>query len=219
MSPGRHVRTRLYFTSESHVHSLLSVFRYGGLLDVRCGLNTHFLSASLAPLHHCDPPSFLSAVCVLSRGKTNHCRCGWFQEEKDWQWKQATDYLSAVTELNYMTQIVIMLYEDNDKVGRRAPQSCRSSRRLSSACFTSLCCVQEPTSEERFHVELHFSPGVKGCEDEENVPLGFGFRPASSEVRQLPVVVLGSCDPLCFLSQSDTFWLLNCFSLCCSQRL
>ncbi|XP_041795800.1 inositol hexakisphosphate and diphosphoinositol-pentakisphosphate kinase 1 isoform X2 [Chelmon rostratus] len=108
MSPGRHVRTRLYFTSESHVHSLLSIFRYGGLLD----------------------------------------------EKKDWQWKQAMDYLSAVTELNYMTQIVIMLYEDNDK---------------------------EPSSEERFHVELHFSPGVKGCEDEENVPLGFGFRPASSE--------------------------------------
>ncbi|XP_036962413.1 inositol hexakisphosphate and diphosphoinositol-pentakisphosphate kinase 2 isoform X6 [Acanthopagrus latus] len=108
MSPGRHVRTRLYFTSESHVHSLLSIFRYGGLLD----------------------------------------------EEKDWQWKQAMDYLSAVSELNYMTQIVIMLYEDNDK---------------------------EPSSEERFHVELHFSPGVKGCEDEENVPLGYGFRPASSE--------------------------------------
>ncbi|XP_034031819.1 inositol hexakisphosphate and diphosphoinositol-pentakisphosphate kinase 1 isoform X5 [Thalassophryne amazonica] len=108
MSPGRHVRTRLYFTSESHVHSLLNVFRYGGLLD----------------------------------------------EEKDQQWKQAMDYLSAVTELNYMTQIVIMLYEDNNK---------------------------DPSSEERFHVELHFSPGVKGCEDEENVPLGFGFRPASSE--------------------------------------
>uniref|UniRef100_A0A4W6FWQ9 Inositol hexakisphosphate and diphosphoinositol-pentakisphosphate kinase n=1 Tax=Lates calcarifer TaxID=8187 RepID=A0A4W6FWQ9_LATCA len=98
MSPGRHVRTRLYFTSESHVHSLLSVFRYGGLLD----------------------------------------------EEKDQQWKQAMDYLSAVTELNYMTQIVIMLYEDNNK--------------------------QDPSSEE-----------LKGCEDEENVPLGFGFRPASSE--------------------------------------
>ncbi|XP_033491040.1 inositol hexakisphosphate and diphosphoinositol-pentakisphosphate kinase 2 isoform X6 [Epinephelus lanceolatus] len=108
MSPGRHVRTRLYFTSESHVHSLLSVFRYGGLLD----------------------------------------------EEKDQQWKQAMDYLSAVTELNYMTQIVIMLYEDNNK---------------------------DPSSEERFHVELHFSPGVKVSEDEENVPLGFGFRPASSE--------------------------------------
>ena len=41
---------------------------------------------------------------------------------------------------------------------------------------------QDPSSEERFHVELHFSPGVKGCEEEENVPMGFGFRPASSEV-------------------------------------
>ncbi|XP_036400275.1 inositol hexakisphosphate and diphosphoinositol-pentakisphosphate kinase 2-like isoform X3 [Megalops cyprinoides] len=111
MSPGRHVRTRLYFTSESHVHSLLSIFRYGGLLD----------------------------------------------EEKDQQWKRAMDYLSAVTELNYMTQIVIMLYEDNNK---------------------------DPSSEERFHVELHFSPGVKGCEDEENAPMGFGFRPASAENEQ-----------------------------------
>ncbi|KAM3877188.1 inositol hexakisphosphate and diphosphoinositol-pentakisphosphate kinase 2 [Diretmus argenteus] len=108
MSPGRHVRTRLYFTSESHVHSLLSIFRYGGLLD----------------------------------------------EEKDQQWKRAMDYLSAVSELNYMTQIVIMLYEDNNK---------------------------DLTSEERFHVELHFSPGVKGVEEEENAPTGFGFRPASSE--------------------------------------
>ncbi|KAM8761936.1 inositol hexakisphosphate and diphosphoinositol-pentakisphosphate kinase 2 isoform 8-T8 [Acanthopagrus schlegelii] len=109
MSPGRHVRTRLYFTSESHVHSLLSIFRYGGLLD----------------------------------------------EEKDQQWKRAMDYLSAVSELNYMTQIVIMLYEDNNK---------------------------DLTSEERFHVELHFSPGVKGVEEEENAPTGFGFRPASAEV-------------------------------------
>ncbi|XP_052002097.1 inositol hexakisphosphate and diphosphoinositol-pentakisphosphate kinase 2-like isoform X2 [Xyrauchen texanus] len=107
LSPGRHVRTRLYFTSESHVHSLLSIFRYGGLLD----------------------------------------------EEKDQQWKRAMDYLGAVSELNYMTQIVIMLYEDNNK---------------------------NPSSEERFHVELHFSPGVKVSE-EESAPMGFGFRPASAE--------------------------------------
>ena len=33
-SPGRHVRTRLYFTSESHVHSLLTVIAEGGLVDV-----------------------------------------------------------------------------------------------------------------------------------------------------------------------------------------
>lgn len=52
-----------------------------------------------------------------------------------------------------------------------------------------LCFGQEPSSEERFHVELHFSPEVKGCEDEENVPLGYGFRPASSEV----------CECVCYL--------------------
>lgn len=34
-SPGRHVRTRLYFTSESHVHSLLTIISEGGLVDVR----------------------------------------------------------------------------------------------------------------------------------------------------------------------------------------
>lgn len=33
-SPGRHVRTRLYFTSESHIHSLLTILAEGGLVDV-----------------------------------------------------------------------------------------------------------------------------------------------------------------------------------------
>ncbi|NWQ83120.1 VIP1 kinase, partial [Columbina picui] len=87
LSPGRHVRTRLYFTSESHVHSLLSIFRYGGLLD----------------------------------------------ENKDQQWKRAMDYLSAISELNYMTQIVIMLYEDNNKV-RDLEARPRLQLVLGSAC-------------------------------------------------------------------------------------
>ncbi|XP_026074946.1 inositol hexakisphosphate and diphosphoinositol-pentakisphosphate kinase 2 isoform X3 [Carassius auratus] len=108
MSPERHVRTRLYFTSESHVHSLLSILRYGALCD----------------------------------------------EAREDQWKRAMDYLKIVSELNYMTQIVIMLYEDPNK---------------------------DPSSEDRFHVELHFSPGAKGCEEDKNLPSGFGYRPASRE--------------------------------------
>lgn len=41
----------------------------------------------------------------------------WFlKETKDEQWKRAMDYLKVVSELNYMTQIVIMLYEDPNKV-------------------------------------------------------------------------------------------------------
>ncbi|KAB1277689.1 Inositol hexakisphosphate and diphosphoinositol-pentakisphosphate kinase 1 [Camelus dromedarius] len=130
LSPGRHVRTRLYFTSESHVHSLLSVFRYGGLLD---------------------------------------------QETKDAQWQRALAYLSAISELNYMTQIVIMLYEDN---------------------------TRDPLSEERFHVELHFSPGVKGVEEEGSAPTGCGFRPASSENEEMKTDQ-GSMEDLCPGKASD----------------
>lgn len=61
------------------------------------------------------------------------------------------EYVSMVSELNYMSQIVIMLYEDPTK---------------------------DPTSEERFHVELHFSPGVNCCV-QKNLPPGPGFRPHS----------------------------------------
>ncbi|XP_075218653.1 inositol hexakisphosphate and diphosphoinositol-pentakisphosphate kinase 2-like isoform X10 [Lycorma delicatula] len=104
-SPGRHVRTRLYFTSESHVHSLLTVLRYGGLID----------------------------------------------NVKDEQWRRAMEYVSMVSELNYMSQVVVMLYEDPTK---------------------------DPSSEERFHVELHFSPGVNCCV-QKNLPPGPGFRPHS----------------------------------------
>jgi len=104
-SPGRHVRTRLYFTSESHIHSLLTVLRYGGL-----------------PLN-------------------------------DQQWRRAMEYVSMVSELNYMSQIVVMLYEDPTK---------------------------EASSDERFHVELHFSPGVNCCV-QKNLPPGPGFRPSSTQ--------------------------------------
>ena len=32
--PKKHLRTRLYFTSESHTHSLANILKYGGLLNV-----------------------------------------------------------------------------------------------------------------------------------------------------------------------------------------
>ena len=34
-SPLRHVRTRIYFTSESHMHSLINVLRYSHLCEAQ----------------------------------------------------------------------------------------------------------------------------------------------------------------------------------------
>lgn len=36
----------------------------------------------------------------------------------DEQWTRAMEYVNSVSELNYMTQIVIMMYEDPTKVGQ-----------------------------------------------------------------------------------------------------
>ncbi|KAH8869007.1 Inositol hexakisphosphate and diphosphoinositol-pentakisphosphate kinase 2 [Schistosoma japonicum] len=100
-SPERFVRSRLYFTSESHIHSLLTCLRYGDLADV----------------------------------------------VSDEQWSRAMDYVSSISEINYLAQIVIMIYEDP---------------------------TVEPKTEKRFHVELHFSPGAFAlCHD---LPEGSGFR-------------------------------------------
>ncbi|PIO75091.1 histidine acid phosphatase [Teladorsagia circumcincta] len=90
-TPLRHVRTRLYFTSESHIHTLMNLIRYGGLCSV-----------------------------------------------DDKKWQRAMNFLSGVTEFNYMTQVVLMVYED--------------SRTDSTAAGT-----------ERFHIELLFSPGLYPC--------------------------------------------------------
>lgn len=54
-------------------------------------------------------------------------------QENDKQWIRAREYLSRVSELNFLTQIVIMLYEDASKPA---------------------------DSDDRFHVELHFSSGM-----------------------------------------------------------
>ena len=114
---------------ESHIHSLLTILRYGGL----CSTN-------------------------------------------DEQWSRALDYVSRVSELNYMTQIVIMLYEDPNKP------------------------IDSP---DRFHIELHFSPGAKAYQ-EDSYPQGTGFRPASQPPsRDVSIIchchtlgcdTLGTCD-------------------------
>ncbi|KAK2178602.1 hypothetical protein NP493_538g05035 [Ridgeia piscesae] len=125
-TPHRHVKTRLYFTSESHIHSLLAILRYGGLVDT----------------------------------------------EKDQQWARAMEYINCVSELNYMTQIVIMLYEDPTK---------------------------DVQSEERFHVELHFSPGAYTCGQKKKDPNSLGYR---SQIKEKKVPESFSLTPVCVCCNS-----------------
>ncbi|KAH7701718.1 Histidine phosphatase superfamily [Aphelenchoides avenae] len=93
-TPMRHVRTRLYFTSESHIHTLMNLIRYGGLCS-----------------------------------------------SDDKKWQRAMSFLSGVTEFNYMTQVVFMVYED--------------SRNADSE--------NEKEGTDRFHTEILFSPGLYPC--------------------------------------------------------
>ena len=57
MSPERFVRTRLYFTSESHVHALFNCLRYGGLFPEQSLVADAAAAPSGgSPPPHCDSP-------------------------------------------------------------------------------------------------------------------------------------------------------------------
>ncbi|EDV28949.1 uncharacterized protein TRIADDRAFT_19973, partial [Trichoplax adhaerens] len=92
ITPDRHVRTRLYFTSESHIHTLLSAIRDSKLCDA-----------------------------------------------SDKQWTKSMECMEDISELNYLTQIVFMLYEDPS---------------------------QDVSSEQKYRVTLHFSAGDRLLEEQ-----------------------------------------------------
>ncbi|KAH7846728.1 hypothetical protein Vadar_017420 [Vaccinium darrowii] len=81
-TPERHVRTRLYFTSESHIHSLMNVLRY-------CNLDES--------LHEEDS---LVSNCALER-------------------------LYKTKELDYMSYIVLRMFEDTEQVALEDPKRFR----------------------------------------------------------------------------------------------
>lgn len=77
-SPDRNVRSRLYFTSESHVHALLSFLRFGGYEEV---------------IRRSNPGP------------------GHTVEEKIKIWEEGMAMLSAASEANFLTKIVLRLFE------------------------------------------------------------------------------------------------------------
>ncbi|KAF1744830.1 hypothetical protein MXB_3820, partial [Myxobolus squamalis] len=92
-TPHRRVRTRLYFTSESHIYGLMNIFRYGGLFE----------SAKN------DQDS------IFSQNKHAH-------------------HIDNIPELDFLSHFLIMQYED---------------------------CLMDKNDDNRFKVEIFFSPGNK----------------------------------------------------------
>ncbi|KAF7115444.1 hypothetical protein RHSIM_RhsimUnG0054600 [Rhododendron simsii] len=81
-TPERHVRTRLYFTSESHIHSLMNVLRY-------CNLDESL------------------------------------QEEDSLVSNSALERLFKTKELDYMSYIVLRMFEDTEQVALEDPKRFR----------------------------------------------------------------------------------------------
>ena len=117
ITPSRHVRTRLYFTSESHIHCMINILRYGGLFGVR-------LAGCIASvLVYCTVYNVYTCIHV----------CTWSQDNPEAQsngWMK----LSATPDLNFLSQIVLMLFEDETEP-------------LDSPC--------------RYYINLHIGSGVK----------------------------------------------------------
>lgn len=75
------------------------------------------------------------------------------QVRKDEQWRRAMEYVSMVSELNYMSQIVVMLYEDPTKDPCSEERCCQilglnnnipaQSRHVKVSCQILLCVSQE----------------------------------------------------------------------------
>ncbi|XP_076472834.1 inositol hexakisphosphate and diphosphoinositol-pentakisphosphate kinase 2-like isoform X2 [Babylonia areolata] len=128
-TPGRFVRTRLYFSSESHIHSVMNILRYGN-----------------------------------------------FIERSDSQWEGAVHFLDSTAEFNYMSQVIFMLFEDSSK---------------------------DKDSDERYHMELHFSPGAYTSCDEPSQSRGMGFRSRQSTwlTPDLASLSSSSCHPLAKLPE------------------
>jgi len=57
-------------------------------------------------------------------------------------------------------------------------------------CYVDVCCLQDSKSDERFHVELHFSPGVYSVGQNKEYLAGRGYRPQHGEKKQVPCYVL-----------------------------
>eukprot|EP00045_Choanoeca_perplexa_P014496 m.170651 g.170651 ORF g.170651 m.170651 type:complete len:1136 (-) comp16695_c0_seq3:167-3574(-) len=149
-SPERHVRTRLYFTSESHIHALVNLLRvgdYGAFAPVsrdRCSSNPDHRS-SLDPVSEETSPTPKRSHLGMFRKRSQSelsprlpPRHGVADHSVDDDWARSKEYICRTPELGYLTHVVCRLFERHD-VDAKSP--------------------------ERFFVEWSFSPGLETREN------------------------------------------------------
>ena len=86
-SPSRSVRTRLYFSSESHVHAFVNLLVYGSYGDF----------------------ALLQTTTEKSQHGISHTPTTPIMRYE--AWKKAKQYLTRLRDLNYLTMIVCRLFE------------------------------------------------------------------------------------------------------------
>lgn len=132
-SPATQVRTRLYFTSESHMHTLLNVLRFQcASWRARHQQGGEDGEYDVSPEEEKYSNEILKHMGI-SVNESMPQRKYVFSESKMIS-DSASDALDRMSELNYLAHVVIRVFETP---------------------------WLEETSEDRFRVEISFSPGVR----------------------------------------------------------
>ncbi|EDQ88512.1 uncharacterized protein MONBRDRAFT_37460 [Monosiga brevicollis MX1] len=157
-SPNRHVRTRLYFTSESHIHALVNVLRCGDYGLFSAGPTRKYSYSDLVEGQSKDDQAGATANGDGDADRDEDYRSRAASDlASRWQprlqantdvplvsspeaWLSAKAYICKLEELGYLTHIVCRLFERHDMDG---------------------------SDPARFFVEWALSPGLRSVEDSE----------------------------------------------------
>ena len=134
-SPHRHVRTRLYFTSESHIHSLLNVLRYCNLEVAQFGRIGEGSGTPAGPPGGGGVPGFPPGASAASprSGASSPGAGPDLANAPPSLLSRSMETLENIGDLDYLTHIVFRMYERFDFA---------------------------PTDPRRFRVEILLSTGV-----------------------------------------------------------
>ncbi|KAH9183335.1 hypothetical protein AeNC1_014690 [Aphanomyces euteiches] len=171
-SPGTQVRTRLYFTSESHMHTLLNVLRFQcpswiarqssanqALLNPNAVSEEEITNALLSEM----------GISTLPNDTSGAFKRKYSFSQTKLMSPEALDALDNVSELDYLAHIIIRVFE--------APWL-------------------PEEDENRFRVEISFSPGVRGDPEVLDTTRSSSTSSASSFTFTPPSTPLSSSIPI-----------------------